>query len=290
MEINKIEELSCEDLSDIDNNAIDLTISSPPYWNAIDYDIHTKGDGYYRTRKYNLGYNEYLEWVLNIFAQIKEKTKPGGFCAVVIGTVLLKGKHYALPYDFTTGMVKKGWLFHQNITWYKVTGGVKRAGSFIQHPYPGYFYPNIMTEEILIFCKQGERIFSGKNIEEKLANEILLNDYFKKEIANNIWHIAPVPPGHLDHPCPFPEEIPYRLILLYSYKGDLIFDPFAGSGQTLKVAYHLDRNYLGYDIEEKYVKYARNRITEPLKIRDEQLLAVVKKIKKNIKLKHSNAM
>ena len=58
--------------------------------------------------------------------------------------------------------------------------------------------------------------------------------------ANSIWHIAPIPPGYIRHPCPFPEEIPYRLMKLYSHKGDTVLDPFNGSGQTTKVASHLD--------------------------------------------------
>ncbi len=65
------------------------------------------------------------------------------------------------------------------------------------------------------------------------------------DIANNVWHIAPVPPDVIDHPCPFPEEIPDRLIQLYSYADDVVLDPFAGSGQTLKVAKQLKRQVRG---------------------------------------------
>ncbi len=98
------------------------------------------------------------------------------------------------------------------------------------------------------------------------------------DVANNLWHIAPVPPNIIEHPAPYPEEIPYRLIRLYSYPGDLILDPFVGSGQTLKVARHLERSYVGYEIIEKYVELAKRRIEEPLSIRPEQLIAVFDKI------------
>ena len=93
-----------------------------------------------------------------------------------------------------------GWEFHQDIIWNKVTGGVKRAGLFIQRPQAGYYYPNIMTEYILVFRKPGE-FRRGK----KQALDI--DDLFKRDIANNIWHIAPIPPRTIDHPCPFPEEL-----------------------------------------------------------------------------------
>ncbi len=98
------------------------------------------------------------------------------------------------------------------------------------------------------------------------------------DIANNVWHIAPVPPDYIDHPAPFPEEIPFRLITLYSYPNDLVLDPFAGSDQTLKVARWLNRQYVGYEIIEKYVELCRRRINEHLSLRPQQLVAVFEKI------------
>ena len=92
------------------------------------------------------------------------------------------------------------------------------------------------------------------------------------DIANNVWHIAPVPPDVIDHPCPFPEEIPDRLIRLYSYADDIVLDPFAGSGQTLKVAEQLDRQYVGYETIEKYVQLARARLKGKSAIRPQQLI------------------
>jgi site-specific DNA-methyltransferase (adenine-specific) len=135
-----------------------------------------------------------------------------------------------------------------------------------------------MTEYILVFRKEGPAIYAGRGEEEKEPTRVPIDELFTKELANNIWHIAPVPPGHLDHPCPFPEEIPLRLVLLYSYPGDLVFDPFNGSGQTAKVARHLGRHFLGLDVEAKYVKYAHERLKEPLAIRPEQLVAVFQKL------------
>ena len=268
---------SSERMPELEADSVALTVTSPPYWNSIDYDVHANGNAgeWYRTRKYSEGfgdYGEYLDLLTRIFAEVNRVTKPGGFCAIVIGTVLLEGKHIPVPFDVTARLQTVGWEFHQDIIWHKTTAGVKRAGSYIQKPYPGYYYPNIMTEYILMFRKPGEKIYRQvKGSREASRSEI--DDVFKMDIANNVWHIAPVPPRAIDHPCPFPEEIPYRLITLYSYRGDSILDPFVGSGQTAKVAVALGRNASGYDTKQEYIDYARDRINEPLKVRPLQLTA-----------------
>jgi site-specific DNA-methyltransferase (adenine-specific) len=125
-----------------------------------------------------------------------------------------------------------------------------------------------MMEYILIFRKPGPRpIYHSRTSAEKQANRFEIDSVFTKEVANNVWHIAPVPPGQLDHPCPFPEEIPYHLLRLYSYSGDLVLDPFCGVGTTLKVAHALQRNWVGYEVLEKYRTVSLQRIQEPLILR-----------------------
>jgi DNA modification methylase len=278
----EIYEKSCEQMTEVADNSVALTVTSPPYWNAIDYDIHaTDKRQYYRTRRYAQGYRgyeDYLDWLIRIFSEVLRVTKPGGFCAVVIGTVLLDGELYPVPFDFASRMTKNRWTFHQDFIWHKCTAGVKRAGVSIQKPYPGYFYPNIMNEYILVFQKPGPKIYQTRSETEKEAASYPINRLFTLDIANNIWHIAPVPPDTIDHPAPFPEEIPYRVISLYSYPGDLILDPFLGSGQTTKVAKYLGRNAIGYEIIPQYVQLARRRLQEPLALRKQQLVAIFDKI------------
>lgn len=239
---------------------IALTVTSPPYWNSIDYDLHSKNgdDVWYRQRDYNhfgSTYDEYLDRIDQVFQEVHRVTMPGGFCAIVIGTILHKGKHYPAPFHITEKLTSAGWLFHQDIIWNKVTGGVKRAGSFIQRPKAGYFYPNIMTEYILIFRKEGKKRYDSEDA-------LPIDDVFKRDIANNIWHIAPVPPRTIDHPCPFPDELVRRLVLLYSHDGDEVLDPFLGSGQTARVALRFNRKAVGYDIESDYIKLSRDRLAE----------------------------
>jgi DNA modification methylase len=274
---------SCEDLSAIKDGSVALTVTSPPYWNAIDYDRHAEdSEQDYRTREYEsgyTGYTEYLSWLMRIFDGVLAKTKPGGFCAIVVGTVLFEKRHYPLPFDIVTGMQSRGWEFHQDFIWHKCTGGVKRAGSFIQHPYPGYFYPNIMTEYILVFRRPGgEPIYRDRTDAEREAAKMPIDRLFTMDIANTVWHIAPVPPKTLEHPCPYPEEIPWRLILLYSYKNDLVLDPFVGTGQTLKMARYLGRSGIGYDTLEKYVSYSKQRVYDAPSLRGQQLIAEFAKV------------
>jgi modification methylase len=95
---------SCETLSELADASVALTVTSPPYWNAVDYDRHAADRAqHYRTRAYGSGYTgyaDYLDWLERIFGgAVQRVTRPGGFCTVVIGTVLLDGRHFPVPFD-----------------------------------------------------------------------------------------------------------------------------------------------------------------------------------------------
>lgn len=259
-------------MDEVADQSVDLVVTSPPYWNAIDYEQHVQDPtAWYRTRRGG-PYEEYLTWLRVCFTETFKKQRDGGICCAVIGTVLQNGRQYAVPQHLTVMLEEIGYQFIEEIIWHKVTGGVKRAGVTIQKPYPGYYCPNIMTESILIFQKPGEKIYKERDNWEKESNKFEIDDIFTREIANNVWHIAPVPPNYLPHPCPFPEEIPYRLIRLYSYEEDLVLDPFLGIGTTAKVAKALGRKFVGYDVHQTYVDFAKKRLDESLHLRD-QLIA-----------------
>ena len=243
------------------DGSVALTVTSPPYWNAIDYDIHARQGraAWHREREYRAfgeTFDDYLANIAKVFREVLRATADGGFCAIVVGTILHKGRHYPTPMLITERMGRLGWEFHQDIIWNKVTGGVKRAGVFIQHPKPGYYYPNIMTEYVLVFRKPGETRRGRKKALD-------IDELFTREVANNVWHIAPVPPNTVDHPCPFPEELARRLVVLYSEEGDEVLDPFLGSGQTALAAVKNGRRCVGYDVEEGYLRLAESRILAP---------------------------
>jgi len=86
----------------------------------------------------------------------------------------------------------------------------------------------------------------------------------KRQVAQSIWDMTPVPPNVVAHPAVFPEQIPWRLINLFTVEGDVVLDPMCGSGQTVKVAKHLKRKYIGVDIRKEYAKLAKNRLKEKL--------------------------
>lgn len=268
---------SSETMQQIETGTIALTVTSPPYWNAIDYDVHADhGNGvWHRERDYaafGATFDAYLDKIEAVFSEVMRVTAPGGFCAVVVGTILHEGKHYPAPMMITARMVEVGWEFHQDIIWNKVTGGVKRAGSFIQKPRPGYYYPNIMTEYILVFRKPGAK---RRGISESMP----IDEVFKRDIANNVWHIAPVPPNAIDHPCPYPEELVRRLVLLYSDVGDTVLDPFLGSGQTALAAIRQGRQCIGYDIEPNYLLLAVLQVANRRPIREFNLIPKVEKVR-----------
>lgn len=284
---DKIIEGNCKDiLATLPSDSIQLTITSPPYGNAIDYDIHASGnDRYYRgvTKIDTKDYLNELEEVFN--DKLFRVSKEGSYCCIVIGNEVINGTLQPLPHMLLSKVVKPfgNWNLHEEIIWHKVTGGTNRYGSFVINPYPKYYRANIMHEFILVLRKGDTK--SGRTQREEMLPAT--HEEWTKEIANSVWHIPPVPPGFIRHPCPFPEEIPYRLMKLYSYEGDTVCDPFNGSGQTTKVASHFQRHYIGIDILRDYVRLAKSRlVNEPLHIRAEALIANWKKIPSHCNFSH----
>ena len=239
---------------------VKLVVTSPPYHNAISYTSHAEDSNLNYRERTHLDYGrDYLPMLSRVWDSCWEMLTPGGVIAVNVGSVLDHGYHYPLTLDISETFTKsdKPWIYIKTILWHKVTAGVKRAGSVIQHPFPGYWYPNIMTEHILIFQKPG--------------GAIELNSSAPSGWLESIWDIAPVPPRKVNHPAPFPEEIPHRLIALLTQEGDLVMDPFNGAGATTKAAFDLGRDSIGFDIEQKYIDIARERIQLPSSVRGQQL-------------------
>ncbi|MDE1871858.1 MAG: site-specific DNA-methyltransferase [Thaumarchaeota archaeon] len=257
------------DLSKISKNSVSLTVTSPPYHNAINYDEHQTSKKWYRGTV-GVSIESWLEEMKQVFSQVYQVTKPGGYCCIVIGNEIIEGKvKLPLPAMLSVELTRdeNSWKFFEEIIWNKVTGGKKRFRVTVQHPYPTYYYPNIMHEQIIILRKE-----PFHNVKDK-KSRLRIDNIMKKEMANSVWHIAPVPPSYRKfHPAAFPEEIPYRLIQLYSNVGDLVLDPFTGSGQTPKMARFLKRKYIGVDKSEKYVKIATKRVMEPSLLREFQLV------------------
>jgi site-specific DNA-methyltransferase (adenine-specific) len=236
-----------------------LAVTSPPYHNAISYENHVEDPTQdYRVRS-TLSYSQvYLPLLDAAWEACRTMLCPGGHLAVNVGTVLLDGYHFPLPQDIVTRLAETGeWDYVGKIIWNKVTAGVKRAGSVIQKRMPGYWYPNIMTEHIIVVRKPGPVLPRPAGVPD--------------EWWEPVWDLAPVPPGQVPHPAPFPEDLPHRLIRMLTRPGDAVLDPFNGAGATTKAALDLGRAALGFDLEPTYNDYAIRRAVLPSAVRGRQL-------------------
>ncbi len=237
-----------------------LAVTSPPYHNAISYSAHVVDPtSNYRLRESVSYDDEYLPMLRRVWASCHRMLMPGGYLAVNVGTVLMNGYHFPLPQDIMADLETsdESWEFIRAIIWNKVTAGVKRAGSVIKHRLPGYWYPNILTEHIIVVRKPGPMRS--------------LNTDVPPEWWAPTWDLAPVPPGQVPHPAPFPEDLPHRLIRMLTAEGDVVMDPFLGGGATTKAAFDLSRIALGFDIEPKYIQCARRRFGQLSMVRPKQL-------------------
>jgi len=241
---------------------VSLVVTSPPYHNAINYQEHAiNPEVNYRSR-YSQDYaNEYMALLNSIWDESHVMLMKGGYLAINVGSVLDNGFHYPLGEDIITELHKSGkWEYVKTIFWNKVTAGVKRAGSVIQHPYPAYWHPNIMTEHIILVRKEGP-------IREP-------NNDIPKEWNQPVWDLAPVPPKTVNHPAPYPEDLPHRLIRMFTKEEEWVMDPFNGAGATTKAATDLGRSSIGFDIEKKYIALAKSRQKNPTSVRPKQLKVV----------------
>ena len=253
-------------------NSVALTVTSPPYGNAINYSQHVKNlkSGKGKEFRGNVGgsLEDYLNEMQEIFSEVRKVTMPGGFCCIVIADELSEGVLIPLPSLLISKLVDmsdedEGWHLRDMIIWNKVTAGRSGAGNrfsqFVKIPVPTRYRANIMHEYIIVLQKGKQARFLPKT-----DPEVPLNRAMKRQVALSVWDITPVPPNVIKHPAVFPEQIPWRLIQMYTKPGDVVLDPMCGSGQTVKVANSLKRKYIGVDIRKAYVSLAKKRAKEKM--------------------------
>lgn len=236
-----------EKMKDIPDGSIDLTVTSPPYFNAREY-----------SRYDSVG--EYMRQMKSIFSGVFEKTKESRMCVVNISPILVEREKRSkqsyripLPFYFVPMMEDVGFEFLEDIIWVKPDGAVpNRNGGFYRHRKPVAYKPNIVTEYILVFKKPAPFL-----IDKIIKNESLVGDDYER---TNVWKINPE--TNSEHPAPFPEKLPKKVISYYSYEGDTIFDPFMGSGTTGVACVNTNRNFIGIEKDGKYFELAKERIAE----------------------------
>lgn len=253
---------SSDVMAEVESDGVGLVVTSPPYLNAIQYDAHLNGCRY--DSKNSVGSVEsYFDSMRPVFRECFRVLKPGAYVAVVVASCGDSKFRVPLPSLYNLQLLDLGFEFQDEIIWHKCTGGVKRFGVTIQHPRPRTYYPNIMHEMILIHRKPGPKIPTTTVYE--------ITDLDKCEIANSVWHIAPVPPNaNAGHPCPFPLEIPWRLVKWLSEPGDIVLDPFAGIGTTGVAAVRQGRRAVCYEMLQDYVD--RGRAFEVAAVQKENVL------------------
>lgn len=257
---------NCQAMKELPGGSIDLIVSGPPYWDYIDYDKCASGDVSVGTWSGNITYDSFLEKMGLCYSECYRVMRPGRFCIVNVGTVPENGATVPLPFDMVGVLCEVGWVFRYEIIWHKVSGGRQNARLTVRKPYPGRYLPNIRTEYLLVFQKKPEIPFDRCG-PDRVRGAFRVNNFFKREIANNVWYIQPARnDGVSRHPCPFPPEIPLRLIQLFSTPGETVLDPFMGIGTTARAAKMLSRHFIGYEQVPFYVQRAYELLNKPLRI------------------------
>lgn len=254
MEKDVIHCKDCSSMDEIPDGEIDLIISGPPYWDYIDYEAFAESGGKADFTWQNVTlYDEYLGKLEQWYSECYRVLRAGRYCVVNLGTLSRNGRCWALPFHAVPVLERIGFEFRFEIIWHKISAGRKHARVTIQNPFPGYFAPNNRVEYLLVFQKEPKVPFSPDWFEPRRAeNRFEVDELFAREIANNVWHIMPPTAGPKTHPCPFPPEIPLRLIRLFSLKGETILDPFMGVGTTAWAAKKLGRHFVGYELNKHF--------------------------------------
>ncbi len=247
--LNKIFCKSSEKMSELPDCSIHLMVTSPPYNVKKEYDD-------------DLSLEEYRRLLRAVFKETYKKLVTGGRACINVANLGRK-PYIPLHSYIIEDMLNLGYYMRGEIIWNKASSASPSTawGSWLSAANPVL---RDIHEYILIFSKESfSRIRKGRQ------NTINKDQFL--EWTKSVWTFPAVSAKSIGHPAPFPEELPYRLVQLYTFKSDVVLDPFCGSGQTCLAALKSRRNFVGYEIDEKYVKLAHERIkafTEQIKIFD----------------------
>ena len=236
-------------------SSVALVVTSPPYFAGKAYEEEL-GEGHIPAT-----YVEYLTMLEDVFAECVDKLEPGGRLAVNVAN--LGRKPYRSLSADVIGILQDrlGLLLRGEIIWRKArgAGGNCAWGSFKQPANPVL---RDLTERIVVASKgRFDRAVKPTTRQQEGLPSVATTtaDEFM-DATLDVWELAPESATRVGHPAPFPVELPQRLIDLYTYRGDVVLDPFMGSGTTAVAAVRTGRHYLGYDTDEAYAKAARERV------------------------------
>ena len=242
-------------MEEVEDNSIGLIVTSPPYWHIKDY-------GSEGQIGYGQSLHEYLKDLFRVWEECYRVLKPGRRLCINIGDQFARstiyGRYKVIPLhaEVISQCEKIGFDYMGAIIWQKkttmnTTGGAVVMGSY---PYPPNGMIEIDYEFILIFKKPGKIEDIPKEIKE--VSKLTKEEW--KEYFYGHWKFGGA--KQIDHEAMFPEELPRRLVKMYSFVGDTVPDPFLGSGTTAKVALELKRNAIGYEINEDFLEIIKEKI------------------------------
>jgi len=240
-------------MPEIDDDSVHLMITSPPYFNApFDY------------RDMFEDYEHFLELIERFASEVYRVLKTGRIAVLNIDDMLVNGEKFPLVADATSIFRRVGFRYRDRIIWKKPDGYLRisrRSGVLLQNPYPMYYYPDNLLESIIIFQK-GRFDYKSVSDNIKKGSTVDIDEFQKNKWYMSLWEITNVlPNSNLEkNIAAFPEELPYRIIKLFSYEGETVLDPFVGSGTTMKVARQLGRNSIGVEINEKLIPVIEEKI------------------------------
>jgi len=244
---------NCVYMDEIPNESVHLMVTSPPYFNApFDYKDLFKD------------YDQYLDTLNKVAKEVFRVLQNGRIAVLNIDDMLVNGEKFPIVADAIKIFQSAGFRYRDRIVWKKPEGYIRisrRSGVLLQHPYPMYFYPDNLLESIIIFQK-GKFDYRSISKEKKEASKIDI-----KEFSNNKWYLTlwemvnVLPNSKLEKEiAAFPEELPYRIIKLFTYIGETILDPFVGSGTSMKIARQLGRNSIGIEINESLIPIIKKKL------------------------------
>jgi len=237
-------------------NSVALVVTSPPYFAGKQYEESLGVNGVPAT------YFEYLQLLRDVFAECKRVLEPGGRIAVNVAN-LGRRPYRSLSGDVTEILQELGLLLRGEVIWWKgrAAGGSCAWGSFQRPANPVL---RDITERVVIASKGrfDRAVARPERLRRGMPSGISVTTDEFIEATTDVWELPSESATRVGHPAPFPVELPLRLIELYTYEGDLVLDPFMGSGTTAAAALRSGRHYVGYDTESEYVRIAEQRVTE----------------------------
>ncbi len=240
-------------MEEVPDGTVHLMVTSPPYFNApFDY------KGLFKD------YSQYLGVLKNFAKETFRVLQEGRIAVLNIDDMLIDGEKFPIVADATKIFQEAGFRYRDRIIWKKPDGYLRisrRSGVMLQNPYPMYFYPDNLLETIVILQK-GKFDYRSISKEVRETSKVDTKEFSDKKWYMTLWEMNNVMPGSpLEKGiAAFPEELPYRAIKLFSYKGETVLDPFVGSGTTMKKARELGRNSIGIEIKKSLVPIIKKKL------------------------------